>query len=59
VSGTSKRGDERLLRDCARVGRLLADDRPPAQLRLAEKVGALMARELLLAVRRRPLENGR
>jgi hypothetical protein len=38
---------------------MLGRGRPPARVRLAEKVGAELARELVLAARRRPLDNGR
>jgi hypothetical protein len=52
------RGNERLLRDCAIVGRMLPA-RTPARLRLAQELGDPFVRELLAGLRRRPLENGR
>lgn len=53
------RGTERLLRDCALVGRMLETKRAPARRRLERKVGALLARQLVRGLRRRPqLDNG-
>lgn len=58
-SGSENRGTERLLRDCALVGRMLGTERAPARRRLEQKLGERFARQLVLGLRRRPLENGR
>jgi hypothetical protein len=50
-------GTERLLRDCALVGRMIEAGRRPARLRLAEKVGPELA-WLLVAPPPRPSAPG-
>ena len=54
VSGSrtsSSRGSERLLWDCATVGRVLETDRFSARARLEAELGADMTRVLLLTLR--------
>jgi hypothetical protein len=62
VSAGSKpqnRGTERLLRDCALVGRMLEGERAPARRRLERKLGEQLTRQLVYGLRRRPqLDNG-
>ncbi|HST26602.1 MAG TPA: hypothetical protein VLJ76_11485 [Gaiellaceae bacterium] len=45
-SDKESRGTERLLRDCAVLGRLVAAGRPAARVRLDRELGARLAREL-------------
>jgi hypothetical protein len=53
------RGTERLLRDCALVGRMLDGGRTPARRRLERQLGEQFARRLVYGLRRRPeLDNG-
>lgn len=47
----SRPGDERLLRDCARVTYFLASDRSPAETRLYTKIGEDLALFLLATLR--------
>jgi hypothetical protein len=58
-SGTPNRGTERLLGDCAAMGRMLAPERPSARERLEQQLGARLTRELVTELRRRPRGNGR
>jgi len=57
---TSKhKGTERLLRDCALVGRMLEPEQSPARRRLEQKLGDELTRQLVYGLRRRPkLDNG-
>ena len=57
ASESPSRGTERLLGDCARMGRLLACGRLPAQERLEAEVGERLACELVALVRRIQSEN--
>jgi hypothetical protein len=56
-SASESRGTERLLRDCAFVGRLVDADRPPARQRLELELGDRFARLLLIGLRRRTTGN--
>ncbi len=51
---SDSRGTERLLRDCALVGRMLAAERAPALRRLELELGEDLARRLVYGLRRRP-----
>jgi len=53
------KGTERLLRDCALVGRMLEPGQSPARRRLERKLGEELTRQLVYGLRRRPqLDNG-
>jgi hypothetical protein len=58
-AGSHSQGTERLLRDCALVGRVLGAERAPARWRLEEKLGEPLARQIVAGLRRRPTDNGR
>lgn len=58
-AGSQQRGTERLLRDCALVGRMLETPRAPARQRLERELGHKLTRRLVHGLRRRPqLDNG-
>jgi len=52
-SKTESRGTERLLRDCASVGRMTANDRPHARWRLERELGPRFARQLVAGLVRK------
>ena len=52
-SSSERRGTERLLRDCALVGRMVDIERPTAKDRLEAELGDRLARRLVAAIRRR------
>jgi hypothetical protein len=49
---SERRGTERLLRDCALVGRITEPGLPPARVRLTKELGPKLARRLLGECRR-------
>ena len=52
-SASERRGTERLLRDCALVGRMVDLERPPAWHRLEVELGDRLAGQLVAAMRTR------